>query len=249
MHNVKFGAKYTDQSLGVISATPVIIQITVTENMDSSDDEDYENLSGDGPWSGQNDTCEVSTDTGGTSGGNGPWVVTDSYGGTFSGNGSWIGGNTSLSDCGDGNTSSGNGNWTVRIPRRTNTNNGLLVLGQTATPPNDAIVRFHEGIEHALQRQIVKNKALATRYGYTEGQDISRFAWSTADFFARIFGYVNKNGKEIRVVKPDIAAYELQLRGNKLTIYEYYDNKIVNIQQLTDALRSNYDFEYYFQKR
>ncbi|MEK7572749.1 MAG: hypothetical protein AAB493_02765 [Patescibacteria group bacterium] len=123
-----------------------------------------------------------------------------------------------------------------------------LVLGQTATPPADAIVRYHEGIETVFTRQIMANTELARTYGYQDGVDLQTFAWNLSDLLARTFGYVNSRGKEIRVSKPDIAAYQLYVVNGILTVYEYYDSKIVNIQKITDVLRNKYYYEYYFQK-
>ena len=123
------------------------------------------------------------------------------------------------------------------------------MLGQIATPPVDAVVRYHEGIETVLQRQIVANSELARIYGYQDGADLQSFAWNLADGLARIFGYVSASGKEIRVSYPDIAAYQLMLNGKDLTIYEYYDSKIVNIESTTTALRGKYNYEYYFNKK
>ncbi|MFZ2072838.1 MAG: hypothetical protein WAV10_04160, partial [Minisyncoccia bacterium] len=126
---------------------------------------------------------------------------------------------------------------------------GNLTLGQTATPPTDAIVHSQEGIETVFARQIIANKSLAKRYGYVEGQNITAFAWDLADLFAKIFGYIGYNGKEIRVSLPDIAAYQLAVVNNVLTVYEYFSFKIVNIQSMTEVLRNNYDYEYYFNKK
>ena len=126
---------------------------------------------------------------------------------------------------------------------------GTLTLGQTATPPVDAIVRYHEGVETVFARQIIANAGLAKIYGYGEGSDLQSFAWSLADYFGRIFGYVNKNGKEIRVSKPDIAAYELRLEGYKLTVYEYYDSKVISIQNISSVFKNAFFYEYYFRKK
>lgn len=130
----------------------------------------------------------------------------------------------------------------------TGSGNGNLILGQTATPPVDAVVRFHEGIEHVFVRQIMANPQLAKRYGYQEGMNLNTFAWDTADFFARIFGYVASDGKEIRVSTPDIAAYRLELKDGDLIVYEYYAGVIVNIQKMTEVLRNIYGYEYYYRK-
>lgn len=121
-------------------------------------------------------------------------------------------------------------------------------IGQSATPPADALVHYREGIETVFVRQIIANKNLAKTYGYVEGSDLEAFAWNLADLFARIFGYVAENGKEIRVSPPDMAAYRLLFVGNKLTVYEYFNSRIVNIQSMTETLRNVYGYEYYFKK-
>lgn len=123
-----------------------------------------------------------------------------------------------------------------------------LVLGQIATAPSDAIVHYHEGIETVFVRQIIANPAFAKRYGYIEGANLEVFAWGLADLFARVFGYVNTNGREIRVIVPDMAAYQLSLVGSKLIVYEYFNGKIVNIQSMSENLRNTYEYEYYFKK-
>ena len=74
------------------------------------------------------------------------------------------------------------------------------------------------------------------------------FSWDLADQLARMFGYVNNDGREIRVSLPNIAAYELELVGNKLTVYEYFDNKIVDIRNITNVFKNASDYEYYFKK-
>lgn len=124
-----------------------------------------------------------------------------------------------------------------------------LTLGQVATPPADAIVRYHEGVETVFARQIVANTKLAKMFGYTEGGDLQSFAWSLADYFGRIFGYVNPaNGREIRVSTPDTTAYELRLEGYNLTVYEYYNSKIINIQKTSSLFKNAFFYEYYFRK-
>jgi len=130
-----------------------------------------------------------------------------------------------------------------------NNNQTPLTLGQKATPPVDAVVHYLEGIENVLARQIIANSDIAKKYGYKEGADLNAFAWNLADLLARKFGYVNSKGKEIRVSKPDIAAYELRLSSGGLTVYEYYNNKIVHIQKLSSILRNKYNYEYYFNKK
>jgi len=94
----------------------------------------------------------------------------------------------------------------------------------------------------------MRNPIFTQRYGYLAGMNLQIFAEDLADQFARAFGYVNTNRKEIRVSFPDIAAYQLQLIGNKLTVYEYYDNKIVDIRSTTATFKNKSDYEYYFKK-
>ncbi len=125
---------------------------------------------------------------------------------------------------------------------------GLLVLGQTATPPNDAIVRYHEGIETVFARQIRRNTTFAERYGYTGG-DIVNFAWDLSHTFAKFyFGYINENNLEVRVSAPDVSAYELRQVSNTLVVYEYYKDKIVDIRSKTVEFKSKNPYEYYFRR-
>ena len=130
-----------------------------------------------------------------------------------------------------------------------NTNNTTpFTLGQTATPPVDDVVHYHEGIETVFARQIVGDTAFATMYGYQAGTDLQTFAANLADQFAKAFGYVSPTGKEIRVSQPDVAAYQLELIGSKLTVYEYYNNKIVDIRNVTTVFKNAAGYEYYFTK-
>ncbi len=135
-----------------------------------------------------------------------------------------------------------------------NTNNSgiintpTLTLGQTNTPPTDAVVHQKEGIETVFARQISANIDFAKIYGYKDTNNIQNFAWNLADKFARVFGYVNSSGKEIRVSYPDLAAYQLQLNQNKLTVYEYYKNKIIDIRDVTTVFKNASGYEYYFKK-
>jgi len=121
-------------------------------------------------------------------------------------------------------------------------------LGEIVTAPVDAVVHAGEGIETVFARQIVDNSDIAEEYGYTSDKDLQSYAWYLADVLAKAFGYVSASGKEIRVSKPDVAAYELQLTNGDLTVYEYYNSKIVNIQKLSNTLRGKYFYEYYFKK-
>ena len=150
---------------------------------------------------------------------------------------------------GNGGNGAGTGNGNGNGNNNGNGSNpSNLQLGDIATPPNLALVHYHEGIETVLQRQIVANTELAESYGYQPSASIETFAWDLADLLARTFGYVGTNRKEIRVITPDIAAYQLYMNNGILTIYEYYNGKIVNIQKMTDTLRNKYQYEYYFTK-
>lgn len=127
---------------------------------------------------------------------------------------------------------------------------GPFILNQIITPPNLAVVGWHEGVETVFQRQIVADTNLAKTYGYVEGTDLQSFAWTLADYFGKLFGYVNSNtGKEIRVSYPDIAAYQLSLEGYTLKVYEYYAGKITGIQSTNSILKNTFFYEYYFNKR
>ncbi|HEU0085546.1 MAG TPA: hypothetical protein VFQ59_01135 [Candidatus Paceibacterota bacterium] len=175
----------------------------------------------------------------GTGGGNpgtwgtGGWVGNTWYGLTWTGNGyagnTWTGGSWQ------------NGIWTGGSWSD-------LMLGQNATPPWDAIVRNQEGVEHVFARQILGSNALQGKYGYQIGTSKEAFAWDIAHLFAKIFGYIDANGREIRVSRPDIAAYELRLSGDRLTVYEYYNNVVVSIQNITDVFKTKAGHEYYFKK-
>jgi hypothetical protein len=187
---------------------------------------------------GHNGTWGTGTDSG-------SWTATLGTGGTGTahwagngdGTGTWVSGTGSGTwTNGTGTGSTGTGTW------------ANLVLGQTATPPNDAIVRYHEGIETVFIRQIIKNQIYQKKYGYKAGNDLLTFAQNLADQFAKALGYISENGEEIRVVPPDVAAYQLQLSGDKLTVYEYYKNKIVDIRNTTTVFKNASGYEYYFQK-
>jgi len=142
------------------------------------------------------------------------------------------------------------GTWTEGIGNGTWQNNQTptLVLGQIATPPSLAIVRYHEGIETVFTKQIMADITFAKLYGYVEGNNLETFAWNLSDQLAKMFGYVGTDGKEIRVSLPDVAAYQLQLIGNKLTVYEYYNNKIIDIRNTTTDFKNASEYEYYFKK-
>ncbi|MFA4975598.1 MAG: hypothetical protein WC839_02255, partial [Candidatus Paceibacterota bacterium] len=186
-------------------------------------------------------TWTTTKGTGGTEGAT--WVSTGKDKGTWSsptGSGTW---KTTKGTVGAGNTGTWGKGKNIGILNTT-----PLKLGQTATPPWDAIVRYHEGIETVLMRQIMGDITFAKMYGYKEGNDLQTFAWDLSDAFAKKFGYINTDRKEIRVSVPDRAAYQLQLIGDKLTIYEYFDYKIVDVRNLTTVFKSTSGYEYYFQK-
>lgn len=193
------------------------------------------------------------TTTSGTGGmGSAVWTSTGSGVGTWSsssGSGTW---RTLTGTIGSGSTGIWSGTDWGSLLYGNNTagiiNTTPLSLGQTGAPPADAIVRYHEGIETVFVRQIVKDSNFTKLYGYQSGGDLQAFAWNLADQFARTFGYVSENGKEIRVSLPDIAAYQLQLNQNVLTVYEYYNNKIVDVRKATTVFKTASNYEYYFKK-
>lgn len=145
---------------------------------------------------------------------------------------------------GNGNNNGGNQNQ-----------GNILGIGDETTPPQDAIVRYHEGVETVFIRQIMRNTTLAKKYGYQDGEDLQKFSWYLAHFLAKSYGYVAKNKKEIRVRYADVAAYELREVGNTTTVYESYDNagngkfKITGIRKLNSLFKMIFKYEYYFLKR
>ena len=94
----------------------------------------------------------------------------------------------------------------------------------------------------------MRNPIFTQKYGYKTGMNLQTFAEDLADQFARAFGYINSSGREIRVSLPDIAAYQLVLVGNKLTVYEYYNNRIVDSRNVTTVFKNASGYEYYFKK-
>ena len=137
-----------------------------------------------------------------------------------------------------------------------NQNQGdTLGVGDETTPPQDAIVRYHEGVETVFIRQIMRNTTLAKKYGYRDGEDLQKFSWYLAHFLGKSYGYVAKNKKEVRVRFADVAAYELREVGNTTTVYESYDNagngkfKITGVRKLNSLFKMVFKYEYYFLKR
>jgi hypothetical protein len=172
-------------------------------------------------------------------GGNGSDTSTPPVDSGIGGSGS--GGGTVNNGENGGNSGGGNGGNGI-------INTTPLVLGQVATPPPDDVVRLKEGIETVFIREIAGDITFAKMYGYQEGTDIQTFAAGLADQFARAFGYVSSTGKEIRVSVPDLAAYQLQLSGNKLTVYEYYNGKIIDVRDVTTSFKDASGYEYNFIK-
>lgn len=144
-----------------------------------------------------------------------------------------------------------NGNTTLRGGRTNVLDNRTgPKLGDKLTPPNDAIVRYHEGIETVFTRQIMHNLAFARLYGYQDGTDLQTFADTLSHTFAKeYFGYINADGLEVRVSKPDVSAYELRQVGGVLTVYEYYENVIVDIRNTTTIFKNKNPYEYYDRRR
>ena len=210
----------------------------------------WNSATGSGTWT-------ATTGTGGT--GIVTWTGTGNGTGTWSsatGSGTWTNGTgtggagsgTWINGTGGANGNPNDGTWKSNANGNGIINTKPLVLGQKATPPWDAIVRYHEGIETVFTRQIIADKEFAKLYGYEEGTDLLTFAWDLSHQLAKMFGYVTGDGREIRVSFPDIVAYQLQLIGNKLTVYEYYDYKIVDVRNVTTVFKKASDYEYYFKK-
>lgn len=146
---------------------------------------------------------------------------------------------------------SGNGNGNVFDP---NSSNNYTItrpprIGDEAIPLPEAIVHYHEGIETVFTRQIMKYPGFAKLYGYQDGQDLQNFADNLSHTFAQMFGYYTGGGREIRVIIPDIAAYEFGLKNGMLAIYEYYDGFLTGISVVTTKLKDAFEYEYYYTKR
>ncbi len=123
-------------------------------------------------------------------------------------------------------------------------------LGDRLTPPSDAIVRYHEGIETVFTRQIMRNLSFARLYGYDDSMNLQNFADTLSHTFAKeYFGYIDASGLEVRVSKPDVSAYELRQVGGVLTVYEYYENVIVDIRNTTTIFKNKNPYEYYDRRR
>ncbi|MFA6325486.1 MAG: hypothetical protein WCX46_04650, partial [Candidatus Paceibacterota bacterium] len=163
---------------------------------------------------------------------------------TASGGSSNSGSSGSGGSSNSGSSGSGGGNSSLISNNKTSS----LSLGQTATPPSNAIVRYHEGVETVFTRQILADLDFAKLYGYQDGMSLQTFTEDLSHLFAKTFGYIDASGKEIRVVPPDRAAYQLQLVNNKLTVYEYFDNKIVDIRNTDTSFKDALDYEYYYKK-
>ncbi len=215
-------------------------------------------------WTGISSTQPDGTYSGTSTGGVGPtsWTGTWKNGigtGTCSGvkangptTGTWVG------DKGDGsivmNGLTGKGTWVgkdkdgVWMGFGNGEGTGLLKIGSTVTPWDDAIVRYHEGVETVFIRQIMHRPDLAKRYGYKEGTNLLKFAQRLAHFWAIDFGYYTK-GKEVRVLPWDVAAYLLWENGNKLIVYEIFKEKVVAIRTVSSILKDKYNYEYYYSKK
>ena len=136
-----------------------------------------------------------------------------------------------------------------------NNQSGEPKIGDITTPPNDAIVRYHEGVETVFIRQILKNTTLQQKYGHKDASDLQSFGNYLAHFFGKNYGYVAKNRKEVRVRYPDVAAYELREVKGTTTVYESYLNKntgkfeITGIRKLNSLFKLIFKYEYYFLKK
>ena len=125
--------------------------------------------------------------------------------------------------------------------------NKVLTIGMLVEPDIDDIVRYHEGIEHVFCKENKEKRTIAKKYGYG-GANLQEFAWELSHFLAKEFGYVDFKGKEIRVSQPDVSAYQLRIEGNRLFVYEYYKNRIIDIRSTNSVFKSKNPYEYYFKK-
>jgi hypothetical protein len=181
------------------------------------------------------------------------------------GNDGWSGGGGS-SDFGSGGGSSGSGTGggsSGGSSGGTNSATGTLnggvfgpgnntpppAIGQIGNPSSLSLVGNTEGIETVFIRQIMGNNGLARRYGYRENMDLQAFAQNLAHTFAQAFGYVSLDGREVRVVVPNKAAYEIGLVNNILVIYEFFENRLTGIATTNGILKTPTAYEYYFNKR
>jgi hypothetical protein len=63
------------------------------------------------------------------------------------------------------------------------------------------------------------------------------------------FAYVDPStGREIRVSRPDVSAYEIQQIDNTLFVYEYYEGRIIDIRNNSTVFKTKNPYEYYFKK-
>ncbi|MCX6754978.1 MAG: putative Ig domain-containing protein [Candidatus Nomurabacteria bacterium] len=171
--------------------------------------------------------------------GNNPFSNGTSNGSNPFGNGTFGSGIDS-----NGNSSNGSGGNSPTVLG--SLNNPAPALGSALVPPYSDVVRYHEGIEHVFTRQIVGDISLARIYGYQDGQNLQIFAGNLAHSFATMFGYYHGGGREIRVITPDIAAYQLGLKDGMLAVYEYYDNHLTGVATATGSLKETFEYEYYF---
>ena len=186
--------------------------------------------------------------------GNDGW--TSEGGSGFGGSGS---GGSSSSSSGAGSSSGGGGSSVSSSGNSTGTLGGGVfgsgnntpppAIGQMGNPSSLSLVGNTEGIENVFIRQIMGNSGLARRYGYREGADLQAFAQNLAHTFAQAFGYVSLDGREVRVIVPNKAAYEIGLVNNILVIYEFFDNKLTGIATTNGVLKTPTAYEYYFNKR
>lgn len=126
-------------------------------------------------------------------------------------------------------------------------------IGQISNPPQNAIVRYHEGIEHVIYRQIKVDADLAKNYSEIENDGSESYYWNVAHQMAIDFAYVDREtGREIRVSQPDVSAYELEQVEDKLYVYESHLDKkvwrVIDVRETTTIFKNKNPFEYYFKK-
>jgi hypothetical protein len=171
-------------------------------------------------------------------------------GDNYSGGGSNGSGGSSSGSGGSSVISSGNSTGTLGGGVfGSGSNTPPPAIGQLGNPLSLSLVGNEEGIETVFIRQIMGNQGLAKRYGYREGTNLQAFAENLAHTFAQAFGYVSIDGREVRVIVPNKAAYEIGLVNNVLVVYEFFDNRLTGIATTNGVLKTPLQYEYYFNKR
>lgn len=142
-----------------------------------------------------------------------------------------------------------NGNGGTVQPNGPVTYNNYANLPESPSLTPDDVVHYKEGIETVFIRQIVGNTTFAKAYGYKDGMNLQSFAYGLAHTFAQLFGYVNGGVHEIRVITPDVAAYQFGVKDGKLVVFEYYNGHHTGTSTFTMNLKNAFGYEYYFNRK